>query len=87
MVGTLLIWATESGRQGGDINGIGDSAFFCAVQLLTISSSIKNPLTPMGKIYPKTVACGPTQGPERLPEACQVLPPVCGDAAEAGSLS
>ena len=50
VVGTLLIWATESGRQGGDINGIGDSAFFCAVQLLTISSSIRNPLTALGKI-------------------------------------
>jgi hypothetical protein len=50
VVGTLVIWATESGQQGGDINGIGDSAFFCAVQLVTISSSIKNPLTPVGKI-------------------------------------
>jgi hypothetical protein len=49
-VGTLLIWATEGGQQGGDIHGVGDAAFFCAVQLLTISSSVKNPLTSAGKI-------------------------------------
>jgi hypothetical protein len=40
----------ESGKKGGDIHGFGDSAFFCAVQLLTISSSIKNPLTAVGKV-------------------------------------
>jgi hypothetical protein len=48
--GTVLIWALESGRKGGDINGFGDAAFFCAVQLLTVSSQIKNPLTSPGKI-------------------------------------
>ena len=49
-VGTLLIWVFESGQKGGGINGFGDAAFFCAVQLLTVSSSITNPLTPAGKI-------------------------------------
>jgi len=49
-IGTVLIWAFEGGKKGGDIHGFGDAAFFCAVQLLTISSSIKNPLTPVGKI-------------------------------------
>ena len=49
-VGTVLIWVLESGRKGGDIHGFGDSAFFCAVQLLTVSSQIKNPLTSAGKI-------------------------------------
>jgi hypothetical protein len=48
--GTVLMWALESGRKGGDIRGFGDSAFFCAVQLLTVSSQIKNPLTSPGKI-------------------------------------
>lgn len=47
---TVLIWAFESGRKGGDIHGFGDSAFFCAVQLLTVSSQIKNPLTSPGKV-------------------------------------
>ncbi|HEX4291069.1 MAG TPA: hypothetical protein VH021_19240 [Trebonia sp.] len=50
IVGTVLIWVFESGQKGGDINGFGDAAFFCAVQLLTISSSITNPLTPAGKV-------------------------------------
>jgi hypothetical protein len=49
VVGTLLTWMTETGR-GGDIHGFGDAAFFTAVQLLTISSSIKNPVTAAGKI-------------------------------------
>lgn len=50
VVGTVLVWSFESGQKGGDIRGFGDAAFFTAVQLLTISSSIKNPLTTAGKI-------------------------------------
>ena len=49
-VGTVLIWASESGQKGGNIHGFGDAAYFCAVQLLTVSSSMTNPLTPAGKI-------------------------------------
>ncbi len=48
--GTVLIWAFESGHSGGDIHGFGDAAFFTAVQLLTVSSQIKNPLTTAGKV-------------------------------------
>ena len=47
-VGTLLTWTFESGR--GDIHGLGDSAFFATVQLLTVSSQITNPLTAGGRI-------------------------------------
>ena len=36
--------------KGGSIHGFGDAAFFCSVQLLTISSSMTNPLTPVGKV-------------------------------------
>jgi hypothetical protein len=46
----LLIWTFESGQKGGQINGIGDAAFFTAVQLLTVSSSLPNPVTTAGKI-------------------------------------
>ena len=49
-VGTLLIWAFESGHKGGDIHGLGDAAFFTTVQLLTVSSQINNPLTSSGRI-------------------------------------
>ena len=50
VVGTVLIWVFESGQKGGNINGFGDAAFFCSVQLLSVSSSMTNPLTPLGKI-------------------------------------
>jgi glucose uptake protein GlcU len=48
--GTVLTWALESGQKGGDIHGFGDAAFFTAVQLLTVSSQIRNPLTSAGRI-------------------------------------
>jgi hypothetical protein len=46
--GSVLIWAFESGK--GDIHGFGDAVFFTTVQLLTVSSQIKNPLTAAGRI-------------------------------------
>jgi hypothetical protein len=50
IAGSVLIWVFESGKKGGDIHGFGDAAFFTAVQLLTVSSQIKNPLTTAGKL-------------------------------------
>ncbi len=50
VLGTVAIWTFESGHKGGDIHGLGDAAFFTAVQLLTISSFAKNPLTSGGKV-------------------------------------
>jgi hypothetical protein len=50
LVGALLILKWESGHKGGDIHGFGDSLFFATVQVLTVSSSIKNPLTGAGKV-------------------------------------
>jgi hypothetical protein len=49
-VGTVLVWVFESGQKGGNIHGFGDAAFFCSVQLLTVSSSMTNPVTSAGKI-------------------------------------
>lgn len=46
----MLIWISESGQKGGSIHGFGDAAFFCSVQLLTVSSSMTNPLTSVGKV-------------------------------------
>jgi hypothetical protein len=50
VAGTLLVWLTEGGQKGGQINGVGDAAFFTAVQLLTVSSQMPNPVTSAGKI-------------------------------------
>jgi hypothetical protein len=50
LVGALLIRNWESGIKGSDIHGFGDSLFFATVQVLTVSSSMKNPLTGIGKV-------------------------------------
>ncbi len=50
VVGTVLEYFLERGVQGGDINSFGDAAFFTTVQLLTVSSQIRNPLTASGRI-------------------------------------
>ena len=49
-VGSVLIWRFEHGIKSGDIHGYGDAVFFTTVQLLTVSSSMKNPLATGGRI-------------------------------------
>jgi hypothetical protein len=48
--GTVLIFFFERNVKGGDIHSFGDALFFTTVQLLTVSSQIKNPLTTAGRI-------------------------------------
>ena len=48
-VGSVLIFVFESGKKGGEIHGFGDAVFFTSVQLLSVSSSITNPVTAVGK--------------------------------------
>jgi hypothetical protein len=48
--GSVLIYLFESGKKGGDVHGFGDAVFFTLVQLLTVSSSFKNPVTTAGKV-------------------------------------
>jgi hypothetical protein len=50
VVGTLLTYHFELGVKGGDIHGLADASFFTVVQLLTVSSQIKNPLTTGGRL-------------------------------------
>ena len=50
LVGAVLVWNFEHGVKRGDIHGFGDAAFFSTVQLLTVSSQIRNPLTVGGRI-------------------------------------
>lgn len=46
----VLMWSFESGLKGSDIRGFGDALFFATVQILTVSSSLKNPVTHAGQI-------------------------------------
>jgi drug/metabolite transporter (DMT)-like permease len=50
VVGTVLVRVTEAGQPGSGIHNLGDAAFFTAVQLLTVSSSLPNPVTTAGKV-------------------------------------
>jgi hypothetical protein len=50
VVGATLMWSFERGLQGSDIHGFGDALFFSTVQIVTISSSFKNPVTHAGQV-------------------------------------
>jgi hypothetical protein len=50
LVGGLMIWVLESGKKSSEIHGFGDALFFSTVQILTVSSSLKNPITSGGKV-------------------------------------
>ena len=47
---TALMWSFESGLKGSQIHGFGDALFFSTVQILTVSSSLTNPVTHAGQI-------------------------------------
>lgn len=49
-VGATLVWLFESGVKGSGIHGFGDALFFSTVQILTVSSSLKNPVTNAGQV-------------------------------------
>ena len=50
VIGAVLIWAFERNAKGTEIHGIGDAFFFSTVQLLTVSSQLKNPVTAAGRV-------------------------------------
>lgn len=49
-VGTVLIYVFERHARGTDVRTVGQALFFTTVQLLTVSSQIRNPLTPAGRV-------------------------------------
>jgi hypothetical protein len=49
-LGTVAIYLLERNADGTEIRSIGDALFFTTVQLLTVSSQLKNPLTSGGRI-------------------------------------
>jgi hypothetical protein len=50
LVCSTLMWSYESGLQGSSIRGFGDAVFFSTTQIVTVSSSYKNPVTNPGQI-------------------------------------
>jgi hypothetical protein len=50
VVGAILVLITERHARGTEIHGFGDAIFFSTVQLLTISSQLRNPLTAAGRV-------------------------------------
>lgn len=44
------IWSFESGLKGSEIHGFVDALFFATVQILTVSSSLTNPVTHAGQV-------------------------------------
>jgi hypothetical protein len=45
-----LMSSFESGLKGSEIHGFGDALFFATVQILTVSSSLTNPVTRSGQV-------------------------------------
>jgi hypothetical protein len=50
LIGTLLVYAFERNTPQTDIHSVFDAFFFTTVQLLTVSSQIRNPLSAAGRV-------------------------------------
>lgn len=50
LLAALAMYLLERHTQGTEIKTFGQAAFFTTVQLLTVSSQIKNPLTAPGRV-------------------------------------
>jgi hypothetical protein len=48
--GTVAIYFLERHTKGTEVKSFGDALFFTTVQLLTVSSQLKNPLTAAGRV-------------------------------------
>lgn len=47
---SLLIWHFERNAAGSEVHSFGDAVFFVTVQILTVSSQLKNPVTTAGRV-------------------------------------
>ncbi len=52
-----LMWSYERGLKGSSIHGFGDALFFSTAQIVTVSSSFKNPVTHSGQIVDVALEC------------------------------
>jgi hypothetical protein len=50
VLGTVAIYFLERHGRHTEVTTVGDAAFFAAVQLLTISSQLRNPVTAAGRV-------------------------------------
>jgi hypothetical protein len=50
LVGAVLVWHFERHATGTDVRTYWQAVFFSTVQVLTVSSSLKNPLTLGGRV-------------------------------------
>ena len=50
VAGTLLMWVFEEDARRSEIHNLWDAFFFTTVQLLTVSSQMRNPVTTGGRI-------------------------------------
>ena len=46
----MLIWQFERHAKGTEVRTYGQAVFFSTVQVLSVSSSLKNPITPAGRV-------------------------------------
>ena len=49
-LGTVAVYFAERHASGTEVKSFADALFFTTVQLLTVSSQIKNPLTSWGRV-------------------------------------
>jgi hypothetical protein len=49
-IGTVAVYFLERHAKGTQVRSVGDAVFFTTVQLLTVSSQIRNPLTGWGRV-------------------------------------
>jgi hypothetical protein len=49
LLGAVGVWLSERGAKGTDVHTYGQALFFSTTQVLTVSSSLKNPLTVTGR--------------------------------------
>ena len=50
LAGSVAVYFAERSAQGTEVKSFGDALFFTTVQLLTVSSQMKNPLTTWGRV-------------------------------------
>jgi len=48
--GSVAVYFLERHAKGTEVKSFGDAVFFATVQLLTVSSQLKNPLTGWGRV-------------------------------------